>query len=222
MGIKYLDMFSGIGGFRSALDRVGGFECVGFCEIDEKAKETYEAIYDTKGELYFNDAREINPNALPDIDLICGGFPCQSFSIAGKRGGFEDTRGTLFLKLPESLPLKNLNICCLKMYPDCLTTTKAGHFKKSSVHWMNWGTMSHGKCITARISEFPNQESDCILSAIIEKKCEAKYLLSLKQLLQILSDAYEEVKVIECTPLMVHQLLSQARQEDLAEKQDFT
>ena len=61
MGIKYLDMFSGIGGFRSALDRVGGFECVGFCEIDEKAKETYEAIYDTKGELYFNDAREINP-----------------------------------------------------------------------------------------------------------------------------------------------------------------
>ena len=49
MGIKYLDMFSGIGGFRSALDRVGGFECVGFCEIDEKAKETYEAIYDTKG-----------------------------------------------------------------------------------------------------------------------------------------------------------------------------
>ena len=126
------------------------------------------------------------------------------------------------LKLQELLPLKNLNICCLKMYPDCLTTTKAGHFKKSSVHWMNWGTMSHGKCITAKISEFPSQESDCTLSAIIEKKCKAKYLLSLKQLLQILSDASEEVKVIECTPLMVHQLLSQARQEDLAEKQDFT
>lgn len=84
MAIKYLDMFSGIGGFRSALDKVGGFECVGFCEIDKKAKETYEILYDTKGGLYFSDAREINPNALPDIDLICGGFPCQSFSIAGK------------------------------------------------------------------------------------------------------------------------------------------
>lgn len=129
MGIKYLDMFSGIGGFRSALDRVGGFECVGFCEIDEKAKETYEAIYDTKGELYFNDAREINPNALPDIDLICGGFPCQSFSIAGKEADLKTQEEPCSLKLPESLPLKSLNICCLKMYPDCLTTTKAGHFK---------------------------------------------------------------------------------------------
>lgn len=129
MGIKYLDMFSGIGGFRSALDKVGGFECVGFCEIDEKAKETYEAIYDTKGELYFNDAREINPNALPDIDLICGGFPCQSFSIAGKEVDLKTQEEPCSLKLPESLPLKNLNICCLKMYPDCLTTTKAGHFK---------------------------------------------------------------------------------------------
>ena len=108
MGIKYLDMFSGIGGFRSAFDRVGGFECVGFCEIDEKAKETYEAIYDTKGELYFNDAREINPNALPDIDLICGGFPCQSFSIAGKRGGFEDTRLDQ-LRIPGVPPAKRLD-----------------------------------------------------------------------------------------------------------------
>ena len=116
MGIKYLDMFSGIGGFRSALDRVGGFECVGFCEIDEKAKETYEAIYDTKGELYFNDAREINPNALPDIDLICGGFPCQPFSQAGQKKGFDDTRGTLFFnianiireKKPKAIFLENV------------------------------------------------------------------------------------------------------------------
>lgn len=222
MAIKYLDMFSGIGGFRSALDRVGGFECVGFCEIDEKAKETYETIYDTKGELYFNDAREINPNALPDIDLICGGFPCQSFSIAGKRGGFEDTRGTLFFEIARIASVKKPKYMLLENVPGLLNHDQGRTFQKSSVHWMNWGTMSHGKCITAKISEFPSQESDCTLSAIIEKKCKAKYLLSLKQLLQILSDASEEVKVIECTPLMVHQLLSQARQEDLAEKQDST
>ena len=56
-------------------------------------------MYDTKGELFFEDARKIVPEELPDIDLICGGFPCQSFSIAGKRGGFEDARGTLFFEI---------------------------------------------------------------------------------------------------------------------------
>ena len=49
------------------------------------------------------------------------------------------------LRLPESLPLKNLNICCLKTYPDCYRMTKAGRLRRSSVRWMNWGTMSHGK-----------------------------------------------------------------------------
>ena len=130
MGIKYIDMFSGIGGFRSALDRVGGFECVGFCEIDEKAKETYEAIYDTKGELYFNDAREINPNALPDIDLICGGFPCQSFSIAGKRGGFEDTRGTLFFEIARIAAVKRPKYMLLENVPGLLNHDQGRTFQK--------------------------------------------------------------------------------------------
>ncbi len=69
-------MFAGIGGFRSGLTNVGGFFVpVGFCEIDPYARKAYEAIYDTKGELFFEDARKIVPEELPDIDLICGGFP---------------------------------------------------------------------------------------------------------------------------------------------------
>ena len=83
MPIRFLDMFAGIGGFRSGLERLGGFECVGYCEIDKYAKQAYDAMYPTEGELYFADARTIDPYTLPDIDLICGGFPCQSFSIAG-------------------------------------------------------------------------------------------------------------------------------------------
>lgn len=82
MPINFLDMFAGIGGFRSGLERLGGFECVGYCEIDKYAKQAYDAMYPTEGELYFADARTIDPYTLPDIDLICGGFPCQSFSIA--------------------------------------------------------------------------------------------------------------------------------------------
>ncbi len=63
MSIKYLDMFSGIGGFRSGLEAVGGFECIGYCEIDQYARRAYEAMYDTKGEMYFEDATKINPDA---------------------------------------------------------------------------------------------------------------------------------------------------------------
>ena len=116
MPIRYFDMFAGIGGFRSALEAIGGFECVGYCEIDKYARQAYEAMYNTEGELFFEDARKIVPEQLPDIDLICGGFPCQSFSIAGARKGFDDTRGTLFfeiariaaVKRPEFLLLENV------------------------------------------------------------------------------------------------------------------
>lgn len=87
MAIKFFDMFAGIGGFRSGLEAIGGFECVGYCEIDKYAKQAYESMYDTGGELYFEDARKIMPEQLPHIDLITGGFPCQSFSIAGERHG---------------------------------------------------------------------------------------------------------------------------------------
>ena len=88
--IKYFDIFAGIGGFRSGLEKAGGFKCVGYCEIDKYAKKAYETLYDTRNEVYYDDARKIDPNELPNLDLICGGFPCQSFSIAGKRKGFSD------------------------------------------------------------------------------------------------------------------------------------
>ena len=108
-------MFAGIGGFRSGLSKVGDFFVpVGFCEIDPYARRAYEAIYDTKGELFFEDARKIVPEELPDIDLICGGFPCQSFSIAGKRGGFEDARGTLKRYTKQSNESKKSNLSCTK------------------------------------------------------------------------------------------------------------
>lgn len=119
--IKYLDMFAGIGGFRLALEQVGGFCCIGYCEIDKHAKKAYEAIYDTEGELYFHDARTINPEELPDIDLICGGFPCQSFSIAGKRGGFNDVRGTLFFEIARIAAVKKPKYLLLENVPGLLS-----------------------------------------------------------------------------------------------------
>lgn len=129
MSIKYLDMYSGIGGFRSALDEVSGFECVGFCEIDKFAKQAYETLYDTKGELYFEDARNINPDDLPDIDLICAGFPCQSFSLAGKRRGFDDTRGTLFFEVARVAAAKRPALLYLENVQNLLSHDKGRTFE---------------------------------------------------------------------------------------------
>lgn len=129
MAIKYLDMFAGIGGFRSGLEKIGGFECIGYCEIDKYAKQSYEAMYDTKGELYFNDARKINPKELPDIDLITGGFPCQSFSIAGRRKGFEDTRGTLFFEIARIASAKKPKYLFLENVPGLLSHDRGKTFK---------------------------------------------------------------------------------------------
>ena len=99
--MKFLDLFAGIGGFRLGLESAG-HECVGFCEIDKFARKSYKAIHDTEGEIELHDITSVSDELVRKIghvDIICGGFPCQAFSIAGKRGGFEDTRGTLFFEI---------------------------------------------------------------------------------------------------------------------------
>jgi DNA (cytosine-5)-methyltransferase 1 len=101
--MKFLDLFAGIGGFRMGME-LAGHECVGYVEIDKFARKSYEAIYDTEGEWTAHDITSVTNDdlrflATRGIDVICGGFPCQAFSVAGKRLGFEDTRGTLFFEI---------------------------------------------------------------------------------------------------------------------------
>jgi len=92
---KFIDLFAGIGGFRIALQSLGG-NCVFSSEIDKYARQSYEANF---GDAANGDIREIDEKDVPDHDILCAGFPCQTFSIAGKRLGFEDTRGTLFFEI---------------------------------------------------------------------------------------------------------------------------
>ena len=166
--IKYFEIFAGIGGFRSGLEKAGGFECVGYCEIDKYAKKAYETLYDTEGEVFYDDARKINPNELP----------AKAFQSLEKGADLTTQEELCSLKLPESLPLKNLNICCLRTYPDCYRMTQAGRLRPSLVRWTNWGTMSHGRCLTAQILESPNPEKECSLSDFLEKNAPEKYCLS--------------------------------------------
>ena len=99
--MKFLDFFAGIGGFRFGMESAG-HECIGFCEIDKFARASYKAIHNTEGEIELHDITTVTDEeirAIGHVDVICGGFPCQSFSIAGSRRGFEDTRGTLFFEI---------------------------------------------------------------------------------------------------------------------------
>lgn len=104
--MKFLDLFAGIGGFRIGMEQAG-HECVGYVEIDKYARKSYKAIYDTEGEWTKHDITKVTDEEWRQfrgkVDVICGGFPCQSFSIAGKRRGFADeTRGTLFFEIARA------------------------------------------------------------------------------------------------------------------------
>jgi len=92
---KFIDLFAGIGGFHYALKSFGA-ECVFASEIDKKASETYYINHDLMPK---GDITKINEKDIPKHDILCGGFPCQAFSISGKQKGFEDTRGTLFFDI---------------------------------------------------------------------------------------------------------------------------
>lgn len=150
--IKVLDLFGGIGGFRLGLEKASDrFEIVEYVEKDEYAVKSYNNIFgenhDTK------DATELKAEELPDFDVLCAGFPCQSFSIAGKRGGFEDTRGTLFFeiariakrKLPKILLLENvkglLNHANGKTFNTILQTL---HELGYSIEWQVLNSKYHG------------------------------------------------------------------------------
>ena len=100
----FIDLFAGIGGFRLAMQNLGG-KCIYSSEWDKEAKKTYKANF---GETPFGDiTKETTKSYIPDnFDVLCAGFPCQAFSIAGKRGGFEDTRGTLFFDVAEIIKRK--------------------------------------------------------------------------------------------------------------------
>lgn len=112
-------MFSGIGGFEKGINDTSiSSDCVGYSEIDKYAKAIYSYHYPNHKN--YGNAKDIVSESLPDFNLLVGGFPCQAFSIAGKRGGFDDTRGTLFFdvarvlkaKRPEWFLLENVKGLC--------------------------------------------------------------------------------------------------------------
>ena len=123
--LKFIDLCAGIGGFRVALDPYAN--CILTCEIDKFCKKTYVENY--KEHQWFDDIKEIEPKKLDDFDILCGGFPCQAFSLAGKKLGFSDIRGTIFFDIAQIINTKKPKAFFLENVKNLKTHDKGNTFK---------------------------------------------------------------------------------------------
>lgn len=191
----FIDLFAGIGGIRLGFQSVGGV-CVFSSEFDEAACKTYEANF---GEHPSGDITKIDANDIPDFDILLGGFPCQAFSIIGKKEGFaNETCGTLFFDIERILKVKRPPAFMLENVRNLVAHDKGNTFKTIKAHLEALGYHVHAKILNAldfgvpqkreRIIivgflddvdfEFPNPipiEKRQTLEDILEKNVEAKY-----------------------------------------------
>ena len=124
--MKFFDLFAGIGGFRVGLE-AHGHECVGSCEIDKYARKIYGKNFGHEPE--YKDVRDIEAKDLPEFDILCAGFPCQSFSIVGNRMGFEDKRGNLFFEIIRLAKEKRTPVLLLENVKGLLSHEKGETFR---------------------------------------------------------------------------------------------
>ena len=170
-------MFAGIGGFRSGLTRAGGFRCVGHCEIDKYANASYQAIYEPgKEERYYPDATQIDPADLPDFDLLCGGFPCQAFSNAGRRRGFADARGTLFFEIARLAQAKRPAYLLLENVPGLLSHDKGKTFSVILSALDDLGYHVEWTVLNSKCFGVPQSRRRLFLIGYLDPRCAGKIL----------------------------------------------
>lgn len=206
--IRYFDMFAGVGGFRAGLDRAGGFQCVGHCEIDKYADASYRAIHNIrKEEVYHADARSINPKQLPDFDLLCGGFPCQAFSMAGKRKGFEDARGTLFFELARVVKEKRPAYLFLENVPGLLSHDGGRTFAAILSTLYDMGYHVEWAVLNSKHFRVPQSRKRLFLIGYLDPRCAGKILpvfgTDAEALVQVLGEPQDshvyDAKSVACT-----------------------
>jgi DNA (cytosine-5)-methyltransferase 1 len=130
--VKYIDLFCGLGAFHHAFNNNSNkecvYECVFACDIDENVRKIYETNYNI---IPHGDINEIKINKIPDFDILCAGFPCQPFSIAGKKKGFEDdTKGNLFYSILKIIDKKNPKKIILENVKNLVSINNGKTFKK--------------------------------------------------------------------------------------------
>ena len=174
--IRFFDLFSGIGGFREGLERAGGFTCTGHCEIDAYADRNYRRLFDTEGEWYCDDARKIETGGMPDFDLLCAGFPCQAFSIAGRREGFADARGTLFFEIARLVKEGRPAYFLLENVPGLLSHDKGRTFHTILRTFHELGYHVEWKVLNSKDFGVPQSRRRVYIIGYLDGRCAGKIL----------------------------------------------
>lgn len=195
----FIDLFAGIGGIRLAFESVGG-ECVFTSEWDKFAQKTYEANF---GEIPSGDISEVETRQIPNHDVLLAGFPCQPFSNAGLRHGFEDTRGTLFFEIARIVKTRKPRVVVLENVKGFANHDRGNTFETVKKTMQGLGYNVFSQVLNARdfgvpqnreriyivclrrkefgdiIFEFPTPpKRDVYVAQILEDKVDSKYTIS--------------------------------------------
>lgn len=201
MSYKFIDLFAGIGGFRQGFEK-SGFKCVFSSEIDQHARDMY---FKNFGEKPFGDITEINIEDIPEFDILLGGFPCQPFSIAGEKKGFNDIRGTLFFDIAKILESHKPKVVVLENVKHFKNHDKGNTIKKVLRTLQNLGYTTTWQLLNAKDFGVPqNRERTIIIGSanqteFIFSKIEKRKMSILKDILEEHNENFEYLDKEEYT-----------------------
>ena len=187
--MTFLDLCSGIGGFRLGLE-TAGHKCIGYCEYDKFARASYEAMYDTEGEWKAHDVTKLKPEDVPYADIWCFGFPCQDISVAGKQKGLQEGErsGLLLTSSKAKRKVLNPHTYLLRTLRTCYRSMQDSTLPQFCLKWTKQGMTVGGRCLTPKTSESRRTVSVCSLSQILEAEVDEKYYLSPEKTQQLLTN----------------------------------
>ena len=196
--MKFIDFFSGIGGFHTGLEKAG-MKCIGWCEFDRFAQASYRAMYDTDNLWFGDDVTKVRGKDLPKADLWTFGFPCQDISIAGNQKGLKKgTRSGLFYEIMRLLDECKENkpkwLMCENV-KNLLSIDGGAGSSMLSVKWPKEGIVSNGKCTIPKTTEYRKTGNACILLDILEKDVPENYYLTQEKTQQLLNKSLAVPKV---------------------------
>lgn len=190
--MKFIDLFSGIGGIRLGLE-MAGHKCAGFCEFDKFARTAYKAIYETEGEWEAYDIRTVKPYDIPTVPLWCFGFPCQDISIAGKQKGIRGGRSGLFWEIIRLLEGRNKEDrpewLLIENVKNLLSIGRGFDFARLLCSLGEVGYECEWQVLNSKDFGVPQNREGCSLLDILEKEVDEKYFLSDQQTAKILANS---------------------------------